>query len=109
MTALILVITFYTLITIAWIRFCNRTRPAREQIDNAFKNTPMTHNWTKEDGIKPNTDIYKFPNAMYAMHDKTMNRLYVYKYDGFPAQEPIDTTSITVQEFEETLLGIEKR
>lgn len=108
MTAIILIALFYIAIITIWIRFCNNTRQAREDIDNTFKNASMTHNWTKEEGIKPNTDIYKFNNSMYAMHDKTLNRLYVYKYDGFPAQSPIDTTSITVQEFEETLIGIEK-
>lgn len=69
----------------------------------------MTHNWTTKEGIQPNTIIYNFPNNMSATHDKTLNRLYVYNSTGIPAQAPIDTTTITVQEFEETLLGIEKR
>jgi hypothetical protein len=46
---------------------------------------------------------------MYAMHDKRLNRLYVYSSSGIPVQEPIDTTTISVIDFEDTLLGIEKR
>lgn len=79
----------------------------KELIDKSFE--MGTHNWTVKEGIQPNTQLYEFENGMSAMHNKTLNRLYIYKEDGFPAEKPIDTTSITVQEFEETLLGIEKR
>ena len=95
-----------TLFLIGWCRFGKELSERKLLIDKSME---TTHNWTVEEGIKPNTDIYKFPNTMYAMHDKHLNRLYVYNYYGFPAQLPIDTTGILVQEFEETLLGIEKR
>ena len=95
------------LLCLFWRKTGKGLSERKELIDKSF--TMGTHNWTSKEGIKPDTIIYEFPNAMYAIHDKALNRLYVYKYDGFPAQLPIDTTGITVQEFEETLLGIEKR
>jgi hypothetical protein len=105
----IIVLAFYTILIIGWIRFNKKLSIQKEIIDNTFKNATMTHNWTTKEGIQPDTIIYEFPNKMYAMHDKRLNRLYVYSSSGIPVQEPIDTTTISVIDFEDTLLGIEKR
>jgi len=112
MTTLLIFVATWIIIGVLFLRNYKRfesNHKSQEQImDNSIKNESMTHNWTTQEGIKPNTIIYDFPNKLSATHDKTLNRLYVYHSSGMPIQEPINTNSITVEEFEEVLLGIEK-
>lgn len=67
-----------------------------------------THNWTIRESIRPNTEIIDFPNGRSVQHYKDINKAYHLDEDLNPVGEPIDTSEISVDEWEETLLGIEK-
>lgn len=66
------------------------------------------YTWTVKEGCLCNTEVYTFPNGLYCLVNKNLNRAYVYNREGRNVQEPIDLNGLTVQQWEEILLGIEK-
>ena len=65
-------------------------------------------NWKLEKGIVANTDIYTMPNGLRVLHNKTLNRAHVQSPDNSSQFDSIDTSCMTVTEWDQTLQGIEK-
>lgn len=65
-------------------------------------------NWKKEKGIAANTDIYTMPNGLRVIHQKNLARAYVQSPQQLQYFSPIDTSGMTVSEWDQTLQGIEK-
>ena len=69
---------------------------------------PHKPKWTVEPGIAPETDIYKMSNGLRVVHNKNLNRAYVQSSDSNVDFSPIDTSAMTADEWNQTLLGISK-
>lgn len=66
------------------------------------------HKWSVEEGISPNTDIYKFANGLRLVHIKDIKRAYIQSRNPHVYFESINTLSLTKTEWEQTLIGISK-
>jgi len=68
----------------------------------------MHHQWTVKKGIDPHLMIYSFPNQYEVIHNTRLSRVYVHDKEGMPIRQAQSTVGMTITEFEEILLGIEK-